>query len=283
MTTALAHELDSTGAAVLERVVLQGDLGQLEPAQRVKYYRDVCDSLNLNPLTQPFLYLRLNGQLRLYPTKNCADQLRQIHGISVRVVSAGTEGELFIVRVEGATPAGRGDSDLAAVPIAGLKGEALANAMMKTVTKAKRRLTLSIAGLSWPDEEDMATVPGVQRVAVDPATGEVLDPSARRPPVRVEGELAALTARLSGERPTPPPAPEPEPEPEPEPAADGPSDTEIALRRSLIIARRDKLGLNPGVWARLLKTHAGVTDLGQASLDGLDQLADALGGLGKKG
>jgi hypothetical protein len=66
----------------------------------------------------------------------------------------------------------------------------------------------------------------------------------------------------------------------PKPA--GPSETELSLKRSWIIARRDKLNLNPGVWARLLKQHAGVEDLGQASLDGLDQLTDALGGLGKK-
>jgi hypothetical protein len=117
----------------------------------------------------------------------------------------------------------------------------------------------------------------VEQADVAPATAEEPAPISG-------GSLAALTARLSGERPVPEPAPEPapEPEPEPEPAASGPSETEIALKRSWIIARRDKLNLNPQVWLRLLRTHAGVDDLGAASLDGLDQLTDALGGLGKK-
>ena len=38
------------------------------------------------------------------------------------------------------------------VSITGLKGENLANAMMKAETKAKRRATLSICGLGWMDE-----------------------------------------------------------------------------------------------------------------------------------
>ena len=50
------------------------------------------------------------------------------------------------------------------VSIAGLKGEALANAMMKAETKAKRRATLSICGLGWMDE-----VEALDRQAVEVA------------------------------------------------------------------------------------------------------------------
>lgn len=98
------------------------------------------------------------------------------------------------------------------------------------------------------------------------------------PPPIAGGSLAALTQRLA-ERPAPVPTPEPEPDPEPEPAAadEGPSETQIALKRSWIQARRDNLKMTPAVWARFLEQHAGVTDLGQASLDGLDQLELALG------
>jgi hypothetical protein len=39
-----------------------------------------------------------------------------------------------------------------------LKGDALANALMKPETKAKRRVTLSIAGLGWLDETELETI-----------------------------------------------------------------------------------------------------------------------------
>jgi hypothetical protein len=44
------------------------------------------------------------------------------------------------------------------VSVAGLRGEALANAQMKALTKAKRRATLSICGLGFLDETDSEAV-----------------------------------------------------------------------------------------------------------------------------
>ena len=45
------------------------------------------------------------------------------------------------------------------MPLRSLKGDALANALMKAETKAKRRVTLSIAGLGWLDETELETIP----------------------------------------------------------------------------------------------------------------------------
>jgi hypothetical protein len=44
------------------------------------------------------------------------------------------------------------------VPLGNLKGDALANALTKSETKAKRRVTLSIAGLGWLDETELETI-----------------------------------------------------------------------------------------------------------------------------
>jgi hypothetical protein len=41
-------------------------------------------------------------------------------------------------------------------------GDVLANALMKAETKAKRRVTLSLAGLGWLDETELDTIPGVR-------------------------------------------------------------------------------------------------------------------------
>ena len=152
-------------ASALERVLVAGDLAGLNEAQRIEYYKAVCESLGLNPLTRPFEYLRLNGRLVLYATRAAADQLRAIHGVSIVDVRIEQKDDLVIVTVRGRTRDGREDVEVGAVSVAGLRGDALANAQMKALTKAKRRLTLSLAGLGWLDETETDSVPGAQRVS----------------------------------------------------------------------------------------------------------------------
>jgi len=168
------------GTEVLERVIAQGDLAQLTPAERVAYYRAVCESLGLNPLTRPFDYIVLNGRLTLYARKDATDQLRRIHGISVRIVARemiDTLG-LYVVTARATTPDGREDEAIGAVSVKGLSGDALANALMRAETKAKRRVTLSIVGLGWTDESEVESIPGARTVRVDHETGEILDQTA---------------------------------------------------------------------------------------------------------
>jgi len=155
----------SVSPATLERVLLAGDLSALTEAQRVEYYRAVCASLGLNPLTQPFQYLRLNGRLVLYATRAATDQLRSLHGISIVEVRIERTDDLITVTVRGRARDGREDCEIGVVNVRGLQGDALANAEMKALTKAKRRLTLSLAGLGWLDESEIETIPGAQAVS----------------------------------------------------------------------------------------------------------------------
>ena len=152
-------------AGALERVLVAGDLSGLSESQRLEYYRAVCESLGLNPLTRPFEYLRLSGRLVLYATRAAADQLRAIHGISITDVQIDRKDDLISVTVRGRNRDGREDVEVGVVSVAGLRGEALANAEMKAITKAKRRLTLSLAGLGWMDETEAETIPSAQRVS----------------------------------------------------------------------------------------------------------------------
>ena len=151
-------------ASALERVLVAGDLAGLSESQRIEYYKAVCESLGLNPLTRPFEYLRLNGRLVLYATRAAADQLRAIHGISILDAKIERRDDLITVTVRGRTRDGREDVEVGVVSAAGLRNDALANAEMKALTKAKRRLTLSLAGLGWLDESEAETIPGAQRV-----------------------------------------------------------------------------------------------------------------------
>lgn len=176
---------DRDAHSIMERVILHGDLSKLSPQERTSYYIQTCQSLGLNPLTQPLAYLRLSGKEVLYAKRDAADQLRKINNISLRVLARERLDDLYCVTVEATDKTGRCDSDIGAVSIAGLKGEALANAMLKAVTKAKRRVTLSIAGLGLLDETEVETIRGAQTIepdriedqggngVYDPATGEV--------------------------------------------------------------------------------------------------------------
>jgi hypothetical protein len=155
----------------IEQALVEGDLSNLTPEQRVNYYLQVCESVGLNRFAKPFAYLRLQGGLQLYATKNATDQLRDIHGVSIVGLEREQIGELLVVTATARRADGRTDSSIGAVAVGGLKGESLANAMMKAETKAKRRVTLSLCGLGVLDESEVDSVPGAYRVDVE--TGEV--------------------------------------------------------------------------------------------------------------
>lgn len=153
--TATVTPIRPTPVAAIEAALIRGDLSNLTEEERLQYYNRVCESVGLNPMTQPFEYITLNGKLRLYARKDCTDQLRTIHKVSVvDLVESDWEG-VFMVTAKVQNAEGRTDAAKGAVTITGLKGEALANALMKCETKAKRRATLSICGLGFLDEVEI--------------------------------------------------------------------------------------------------------------------------------
>lgn len=157
MATNLAIPQQLVGTEI-ERALIDGDLKQLTPTERISYYRAICASLGLNPLTKPFGYIVLNGKLTLYALKDCTEQLRKIRKVSITSVTPQQIGDLYVVVASGKDLDDRTDSATGAVTIANLKGENLANAMMKAETKAKRRLTLSLCGLGMLDETEVQTL-----------------------------------------------------------------------------------------------------------------------------
>ena len=173
MTSTIEKADQQLSAQALESVLISGDLSKLSPADRMGYYQAVCNSLGLNPLTKPFDYITLNGRLQLYALKACTDQLREKHCISIVITNKEMVDDIYVVTAMATMPDGRTDTDDGAVSVSGLRGEAHANALMKTVTKAKRRVTLSISGLGMLDESEAETIPGARTQAVDIATGEI--------------------------------------------------------------------------------------------------------------
>lgn len=143
---------------VLEAVLMNGDLAKLPAQQRVEYMLGVCRTLGLNPATKPFEFITLNGKLVMYARRDCTEQLRKIHGVSITIKAREIISGVYVVTANAQDAKGRVDESTGAVPVEGVKGENLANAMMKAETKAKRRVTLSICGLGLLDESEVGSV-----------------------------------------------------------------------------------------------------------------------------
>lgn len=188
----MSNELTiKANSAMIEKVVVGGDLSTLAPAERLSYYSAVCESLGLNPLTKPFDYIRLNNKLVLYAKRDCTDQLRDKRKINITIPTREKVDDVYIVTAKATMPDGRTDESIGAVNISGLKGDALANALMKAETKAKRRVTLSIVGLGWLDELEVETIPDARPEIINVETGEV---TTKEPP-RVNGKAKTEEAR----------------------------------------------------------------------------------------
>lgn len=190
MTEAMVIPQVQPDLTAIESALMEGDLSSLTVDQRLMYYRAKCESLGLNPLTQPFQYLKLNGKLVLYAKKDAKEQLRKMHGISLKIIEQFRQDDLYMVRVEARDRDGRVDEDVGfAVVAKNLTGDALGNAILKAVTKAKSRVTLSICGLGDLDEsevdsipgaivrEDLITTPLTQRVALAPSDAVEIHPT----------------------------------------------------------------------------------------------------------
>ena len=59
----------------VELAMMMNDVASLNPQERLQLVKRLCETLRLNPLTNPFQYIKLNGRLTLYATKGCTDQL----------------------------------------------------------------------------------------------------------------------------------------------------------------------------------------------------------------
>lgn len=145
---------------LLNKLVTSGDLKGLTPDQQRAYYIYRCQLLDLDPATQPFDLINLQGKLTLYAKKECASQLSSKRGLSATIVTQGIQGDLYVVQARCKGGDGRETDDLGAVSIKGKAGDDLCNAMMKAATKAKRRAILSHCGLGMLDESELETVRG---------------------------------------------------------------------------------------------------------------------------
>ncbi len=153
---------------LLEQVILGNDLARLSSGQKVEYVKGLCKTIGLNPITKPIQLIRFQGKEVPYFTKDASEQLRKLNGVSIiKLDTQVHSGGLYVVTAYASDKTGRQDCSTAAIVIDNLRGDALANAMMKAETKAKRRVTLSICGLGFMDELETETLPKAQKVDIN--------------------------------------------------------------------------------------------------------------------
>lgn len=172
--------------------LMYGDLSKLSEQEKLSHYKNVCDSVGLNPVTNPLQYMNLNGKLVLYAGKNTTEQLRAYHKVSVNIVSREKISDLYIVTAKASLPDGRCDESTGVINVMGLKGDALANAFMKAETKAKRRVTLSICGLGMLDESEIESIPHVVQNTTPSKVAEIAKVATPEPKPKKEKEAKPI-------------------------------------------------------------------------------------------
>ena len=202
-------------SSTIKNALTAEKLDKLSVDERTQLLDAVCTSLSLNPLTSPFKIINLQGKTRIYASKDATDQLRKVYGVSAQCKSRSTQEGIHTVEVEVSDPMGRRDFATGAVTVSNLKGDNLANAIMKAETKAKRRATLSICGLGLLDESEVETIPGHVQMIDTPKHDDTVRHSDAPPPVDKQG-----------------PAPSPEQKMEKDPDQPEPSPTYITLKES---------------------------------------------------
>lgn len=153
---------------LIKQAVAQGPaiLNGCSDLVKETYLAIISSKYGIDPDLKAFDLIKLNGKMTLYPNKRAADYIRQKMGISITLLETWIEDNYFYVRVA-ATMGNRTDFDLACIALfkqewdpkdakmilRNAAPEERANLQMKCVSKAKRRVTLSICGLDYLQTE----------------------------------------------------------------------------------------------------------------------------------
>ena len=190
----MPNELATVDQTIIEELILKGDISNLTPPQRVQYYTSMCKNLGIDPLTQPFSIIKLQGRETFYANKNCTQQLAKVYRIGLEVLKTEMVKDVYMVTVR-ASDGKRHTDEIGAVTIGKHEGDNLANALMKASTKAKRRAVLAFCGLGILDETELETVRGVERV-IEPLKIDMSDvPKPEEQTITAE-QLSALIKTL---------------------------------------------------------------------------------------
>ena len=159
-------EVAAIDPTIIESIVTKGDLSGLNQVQKVQYYNYRCKQIGLDPSAKPFDLLNLSGKQVLYANAGATQQLCNIHRLSTQITGKERVDDIYIVSVRVTGADGRVSENQGAVSIANLKGDALANGVLKATTKAIRRSVLAHCGLGMLDETEVETIPNAHKESI---------------------------------------------------------------------------------------------------------------------
>src|ERR1700729_2417619 len=88
----------------LSKLILSGDIGSFSEAEKVMYYKYMCDRVGLDWTTKPFDYLTLGGKKVLYLSKGGAEQLNKVHNISMSIADTKKIDDMYVVTARAEVP-----------------------------------------------------------------------------------------------------------------------------------------------------------------------------------
>lgn len=192
-------EKPDLNAGIVSNLIIHGDLSKLSEKDKVEYYHAFCKRLGVDPVTQPFKLLKLNGKEVMYCGREGTQQLNKIHQVSHEITSREFIKGCYVVTAR-ASVTGRSTESIGAVTITypdkvkeygsnawkdhpkkgqEMTGDELCNAIMKAETKAKRRSSLDLLGLGMLDESEIESIPSAQVVDIPGEKNEKKDPELR--------------------------------------------------------------------------------------------------------
>jgi len=161
VTVSTGSKLTTAESEAVDQL-LQMDVQKLTQEQTSKYLFWLAKRRGLDPMTKPFDLITLQGKRVVYANAGCADQLREIHRISIEVLEEGplrlgdqVRPDVYIVKVKASLPDGRSLIEVGGAGIENQTGENLWIAIAKSYTRAQRRATLGLCGLGVPDISEL--------------------------------------------------------------------------------------------------------------------------------
>lgn len=150
----LDEYIEAATTAFQQAVAGGRDTSGLKPEHRGALLNELARALRLNPLTKPVIFLKTGQGESIYVTRQGADQIaarlrlnrETVEGPDIRKVG---NVDVAFCKVRVSAPDGRFETSTATLPAGDF-----AMVLMKVETKAKRRATLSLAGLGMLSEED---------------------------------------------------------------------------------------------------------------------------------
>jgi len=132
-----------------------GRCDNLNIDQQAEYKKWLCAKIGVSPTLQPIDLIPTKNGLRPYLNKGAAELIRDERKISITGLEVSEQNGMFVVSCKVRGQNGRIDCDMGACLKNGTQKSPMNpnDSLMKAVTKAKRRATLSMCGLGVIIEE----------------------------------------------------------------------------------------------------------------------------------